>query len=61
VQSGPQTYGPPPQYAPQYPPTGGFQLPPPKKKSRTGLIAGLIGAGVALLCGIGIVAVAAER
>ena len=46
-----------PEYPPQYPPQ--FAPPaPPKKKSRTGLIAGLIGAGVALLCGIGIVAVA---
>jgi len=49
---GPQTYIPS-----QYGPPTGFPV-PPKKKSRAGLIAGLVGAGVALLCGIGIVAVA---
>lgn len=57
VQSGPQQYT--QQFVPQQygPPTGGFQLPPPKKKSRAGLIVGLSALGAVLLAGVIVAAV----
>jgi hypothetical protein len=54
VQSGPQTYG--QQFTPQYPPTGGFQLPPPKKRrSALAIVLWSILGVLVLVVGIGVV------
>jgi hypothetical protein len=56
-QSGPPQYGQPgygqPQYG-QYPGAGAYPPAPPPKKSRTGLIIGLVGGGLVLLLCLGV-------